>query len=469
MIENAIKIVKRLREHGHQAMFAGGCVRDMVMGNKPNDFDIATSAKPDEIEKLFEKTIAVGKAFGVIVVIVDDVQYEVATFRSDGIYLDGRHPESVTFSSIEEDAKRRDFTINGMFYDPVEEKVIDFVNGKRDIVNSIIRFIGDPEQRICDDKLRMLRAVRFSSRFNFVIEENSYNMIKKHANEITQVSIERIGEELLKILHSRNFENSFKLLIDTGLLEQFLPEVKAMFGVEQPIDYHPEGCVGTHTLKALNNLSENASDELLMGVLLHDVGKPRCFKIAERIRFDGHDNVGAGMTEDILKRMKFSNDFVEHVKALVANHMKFMFVKKMRTSRLKRMIRLPKFEEHLALHRADCMSSHEDLENYNFVIQKMKEIPPEQIRPERIVTGHDLIAMGFVPGPLFKQILLEVEDKQLENEITTKDQALEFIKATFCVTQKDIEVSMQCSHVFNDKNDLCKSCGKTLIEAQSSL
>jgi len=431
MIDQALQIVKKLKDSGFEAVFAGGFVRDKVFGKESHDIDIATSALPNQVESLFEKTIPVGKSFGVIIVVIDNSEFEVATFRNDGLCSDGRHPDQVTFSSMEEDAKRRDFTINGMFYDPIEDKILDFVGGQEDLKRGIIRFIGDPDQRIQEDKLRLLRAVRFSARFGFDIEDKSFEAICNHASEISSISVERIGEELLKILRLGKPSRSFELLFKTKLIDTILPEVKALEGVEQPPDFHPEGCVLTHSIIALLNLPKDASDELLMGTLLHDIGKPARFRIAERIRFDGHDAKGAEIAEDILKRMKFSNDFIERVVSLVANHMKFMFVKQMRTAKLKRFIREPFFNEHLALHKADCLSSHGGTENYDFLIQKMNEIPPEQIRPVRLITGKDLIDMLFEPGPIFRQILTEVEDLQLEGNIETREQALAFVEKKY--------------------------------------
>jgi putative nucleotidyltransferase with HDIG domain len=431
MKKQALQIIEKLNSAGFQAAYAGGSVRDKLLCVESHDIDIATNALPEDIESLFEKTIPVGKAFGVIVVVIDGIEFEVATFRNDGVYLDGRHPENVSFSSMEEDAKRRDFTINGMFYDPIKDEIFDFVGGQEDLKNKVLRFIGDPEKRIQEDKLRMLRCIRFSIRLGFEIESKSFDVICNHASEISQVSVERISEELLKILHIGNHAKAFELLFKTKLIDYILPEVKAMEGIEQPPEYHSEGDVLVHTVIALENLPKDASDELLMGTLLHDVGKPKTQTFEDRIRFSGHDAVGAKITEIILKRMKFSNDFVERVVSLVENHMKFMFVKDMRTSTLKRFIRKDFFDEHLALHKADCMSSHGGLDNYEFVIQKREEIPPEQIRPERLMTGHDLINMGFAQGPLFRTIMTDVEDKQLEGSITSREEALKYVTETY--------------------------------------
>lgn len=431
IMKSAIKIVKTLQDKGFQAVFAGGCVRDLIMGLQSSDIDIATNATPEVVESLFEKTVSVGKAFGVIVVILDGEEFEIATFREDGLYSDNRRPDSVTFGTMEADAIRRDLTVNGMFYDPIKEEFYDFVNGRQDIEDKVIRFIGDPEKRIEEDKLRILRAVRFALKFGFSFESKTYEAIKAHAPEIQKVSIERISEEFLKLLRLRKFRATFDLLFQTNLIDYVMPEIRTMEGVEQPVDFHPEGDVLTHTILALEALPADASDELMMGVLLHDVGKPVSFRIAERIRFDGHDEAGAKIAEVILRRMKFSNEFIDRVVALVSKHMKFMCVKQMRLSTFKKFISLPYFEDHMAVHRVDCLSSHGSLENLEFVIKKRSEIPVEKVRPARLVTGVDLLAMGFIQGPRFKTILEDVEDRQLEDMIKDREAALEYVKATF--------------------------------------
>jgi poly(A) polymerase len=434
MKEQALEIIKFLRKQGYQSLFAGGCVRDMIMGLTPADYDIATDATPEIVEALFEKTLSVGRAFGVIVVIIDGIQTEVATFRQDSKEsADGRHPDSVTFSSMEEDAKRRDFTLNGIFYDPISKQIFDVVRGYEDIHNKIIRFIGDPDDRIVEDKLRMLRAVRFAVRLDFTIDPATLEAVKRHSAEILQVSSERIADELLKILRTGNYARAMDLLFETELIKHILPDVHAMKGCEQPVDYHPEGDVFMHTIKALDNLPADASDELRMGTLLHDVGKPVVQTFEDRIRFNRHELKGKDIAREILKRLKFSNEFSDRVLSLVENHMKFMFVKDMRTSRLKRFISMPYFEEHMALHRADCLSSHKDLSGYDFVREKMNTYEPEEIRPVRIITGKDLLGMGFLAGPLFKQILTDVEDRQLEGLISDREQALKYVAETYQV------------------------------------
>jgi poly(A) polymerase len=431
MKEQALKIVQKLREHGYEALYAGGYVRDMLLHMESNDIDIATNAKPEIVESLFDKTLSIGKVFGVIVVVMGGQEIEVATFRNDSAESDGRRPDSVEFSSMEEDAHRRDITINGMFYDPIEDKIYDAVGGIEDLHAGIIRMIGNPDDRIKEDKLRMMRVVRFLSKFDFKVDPKTLQAVKRHSSEIIQVSAERVAEELLKILRIGNYRKAINLLFETGLLDHILPEIKAMEGCKQPADYHPEGDVISHTIKALEDLPMEASDELRMGTLLHDVGKPPTQTFEDRIRFDGHDIRGKFMTEEILKRLRFSNEFIERVVALVENHMKFMHVKNMRTSRLKRFLSLPHFEEHMLLHKADCMSSHRNLENLDFVREKLNTFEPEEIRPPKILTGKDLIDMGFKPGRIFSIIMNDVEDRQLEGVILDPEKAKDYVRATY--------------------------------------
>lgn len=436
---NAIKIVSVLKENGFIAVFCGGCVRDYIMGNDPHDIDIATNATPDEIESIFasHKTIAVGKAFGVIVVVIDGDEFEVATFRKDSSeYSDGRHPDSVSFSTMEEDAKRRDLTINGIFFDPLTEQFFDFVQGIKDIQNGIIRLIGDPQKRIEEDKLRLMRVVRFTARFGFEIENETYQAVFFHASEISSVSVERVADEMTKILEVRDKRRAMQLLFELTLLHTILPEIAVMAGCEQPPQFHPEGDVFEHTIQALEYLPQDASETLLWAALLHDVGKPPTQTFEDRIRFSGHDKKGMYLTQEILHRLKFSNDFIDQVASLVENHMKFTAVEVMRKSTLKRFLGLPHFDEHLELHRADCLSSHGDLEHYNFVVEKMKtfESSPDEVivsRLPRIITGNDLIALGYSRGPIFRTILTDIEDQQLEGDITNKIQALEYLKVKY--------------------------------------
>ncbi len=426
----AEEIVKTLSDAGFKTCWAGGCVRDMVMGLEPQDYDIATEARPDQVMKLFKKTIPVGARFGVVKVLYDEFEFEVATFRSDGKYIDGRHPEEVHFSSEKEDAFRRDFTINGMFYDPVQGKIIDYVNGQVDIKNNIIRTINNPKDRFSEDRLRLIRAVRFAARFQYEIETNTYNAIKELAGTILQISAERIRDELLKMITGLYPAESIMLLDEVGLLEVILPEVVAMKGVKQPEEFHPEGDVWEHTMIMLRKMS-NPSPSLAMGVLFHDVGKPSTFTIEDRIRFNNHCEVGARMTEEIGERLRLSNKQVENISELVLHHLRFKDVQKMRESKLKRFLRLPNFADHLELHRLDCLASHGNLINWEFCKQKLSELKPEEIKPKPLINGHDLIAIGYKAGPAFREILTAVEDALLEGQIKTHDNAVKFVQDKF--------------------------------------
>jgi poly(A) polymerase len=431
--ELAEKICHVLRDAGHQAYLAGGCVRDLLMQREPADYDVATDAAPERVQQLFPQSIAVGARFGVIIVTDNSTQVEVATFRSDVGYSDGRHPDRVVYaSSPGEDVQRRDFTINGMLLDPASGEVFDFVDGRKDLEAKIIRAIGEPERRFAEDKLRMARAVRFAARFAFSIEADTLAAIRKHAREVQQVSAERLRDELTKLLTEGQARRGFELLDETGLLEIVLPEMARMKGVEQPPQFHPEGDVWIHTRLMLERLAAGCSPTLAWGVLLHDVGKPPTFTPpsgpGERIRFDRHVEVGTKMAEEICRRLRFSNDDTEQIMALVANHLRFKDVPRMKPSTLKRFVRLPKFEEHQELHRLDCLASHGMLDNYEFVQRFLRETPPEEVRPPRMVTGDDLKALGYAPGPRFKEILNAVEDAQLEGQLTTREDALDFVK-----------------------------------------
>ncbi len=437
MRDRAVEIVKALRSAGFRAYWAGGCVRDLMMEREPRDYDVATNARPEEIMKLFSKTVPVGLNFGVIKVLIESDEFEVATFRSDGQYLDGRHPVEVHYSGEKEDALRRDFTLNGMFYDPLQEKVIDYVGGQRDIKAGIIRAIGSPLERFNEDKLRLMRAVRFTTHFNYVMEPQTEAAIKDLAPQITQVSAERIRDELEKMLTGPSPAGSIRLLHKTGILNVILPEVAIMDGVQQPEEFHPEGDVLIHTLLMLDLMTRPVADspplafELAMGVLLHDVGKPPTFEIRDRIRFDNHCEVGARMARAIGQRLRMSNKQIELVVAMVKDHLKFKDVKRMRESTLKRFLRQPHFQEHLELHRLDCLGSHGDLANWEFCHQKLRELPAEKMKPQRLLTGKDLIQMGYSPGPVFKQILTKLEDAQLEGRIQTREDALSLVKKQF--------------------------------------
>jgi poly(A) polymerase len=432
--ELAEHICATLRRHGYQAYLVGGCVRDLELGREPADYDVCTDARPDRVQELFPRSLAVGAKFGVILVVDEGPQVEVATFRSDIGYSDGRHPDRVVYSDTpEEDVRRRDFTINGLLMDPATKEVLDFVGGRADLRAGILRAIGDPFLRFKEDKLRMLRAVRFAARFGFQIDPETMRAAKSLAPRILEVSLERIRDELTKLLTEGAARRGFELLDDTGLLAVVLPDVARMKGVDQPPQFHPEGDVWIHTRMMLEMLPPNCSPTLAWGVLLHDVGKPPTFSPAAgpgtRIRFDGHVEVGARMAEHICRNLRFSNEDIEQIEALVANHLRFKDVPQMRTATLKRFVRLPHFEEHMELHRLDCLASHGSLEMYNFVRRFLAETPPEAVRPPKLVTGDDLKDMGFVPGPRFKEILLAVEEAQLEGRLSDRESALQFARS----------------------------------------
>jgi poly(A) polymerase len=434
--ELANSICETLRRNGYQAFLVGGCVRDLLLGREPADYDVTTDATPDQVIGLFPENVAVGAQFGVVLIPQEELKVEVATFRSDIGYSDGRHPDRVSFSkTAEEDVQRRDFTINGLLMRHDTGEVLDYVGGQADLRAKVIRAIGDPDRRFTEDKLRMLRAVRFAARFGFEIESDTLRAIRRHVEEIRQVSPERLRDELTKMLTEGAARRAFELLDETGLLQQVLPEIAAMKGVEQPPQFHPEGDVWIHTRLMLEALLAGVSPTLAWGVLLHDVGKPPTFKSAsetgDRIRFDGHVDVGVRMAEEICRRLRFSNEDTEQILALVDNHMRFKDVESMRASTLKRFVRLPHFDEHLALHRVDCLSSHGNLDSYELVRRFIAETPPEQVRPERLITGDDLQAMGFRPGPVFSQILGSLEDAQLEGEVKTREEAAQFVLKQF--------------------------------------
>ena len=441
----ATTIVETLRHHGFQAYLAGGCVRDLLLKREPEDYDVATNASPRQVMGIFPETYAVGAQFGVVLVPVPEEDLaeespsahaiEVATFRSDIGYSDGRHPDQVRFSQDpREDVARRDFTINGMMLDPVSGEVLDYVGGRNDLSAGIIRAIGEPERRIAEDKLRMLRAVRFAARFEYQIDPGTFAAMQALANRIGVVSRERVRDELTMMLTEGHGSRAFRLLDESGLLREVLPEIWAMKGVEQPPEFHPEGDVFVHTLLLLDHLPQPCPPTLAWGALLHDVGKPPTFRVApDRIRFDGHVDVGVKMAEEICRRLHFSNSDTEQILALVDNHMRFGDAKKMKESTLKKFLRLPAFDEHLALHRADCLASHGNLATYDFIRDKRAEIPVESMRPSPLVTGDDLIAAGHTPGPRFREILNAVEDAQLEGRLPSRDAALEFVRREFPV------------------------------------
>ncbi|HEV2578530.1 MAG TPA: CCA tRNA nucleotidyltransferase [Acidobacteriaceae bacterium] len=450
----ALAIAQRLRELGYAAYFAGGCVRDLLLDRTPQDFDVATSATPEVVQATFPRTESVGAHFGVILVI-DELDgkrtaTEVATFRSDGAYSDGRRPDAVRFSTDPaEDVQRRDFTINGLLLDSVAfergdslaDCIFDVVGGQEDLRAGIIRAIREPSLRFAEDKLRMLRAVRFAARLHFTIEPRTFSAIQQQADSIHQVSCERIRDELTKILTEGAARRGFELLDETGLLEHVLPEVTRLKGVEQPPQYHPEGDVWVHTLMLLEHLPAGASCTLAWGMLLHDIGKPATFtppdpaRPGDRIRFNGHVDVGVAIARKILTRMRFSNEECAQILALIKHHMQFGDVQKMKQSTLKRFLRLPRFDEHLALHYADVMSSHGLLGMYDYAKENYEQLGEDEIRPRLLLTGEDLIAAGYSPGPKFREMLTTAEDAQLERSVRTREEALQLIRERYGVPQ----------------------------------
>jgi poly(A) polymerase len=469
--QHATEIVRTLRERGFQAYFNGGCVRDLLLGREPADYDVATDATPQQVMRIFPWALEVGAQFGVVLVpekptTTEDTEehggnasaVEVATFRSDIGYSDGRHPDEVRFTKDpREDVQRRDFTINGMLLDPLAAEstvtdplitdslvggsrvpdlttdgILDFVGGRADLKAGTIRAIGEPSRRFAEDKLRMLRAVRFAARFEFTIEPATFAAIQQLAPQIHQVSQERVREELTKMLTEGHARRAFLLLDESGLLREVLPEIAAMKGVEQPPQFHPEGDVFVHTLLLLDKLPAGCSKTLAWGALLHDVGKPPTFRVApDRIRFDGHVDVGVKMAAEICRRLRFSNDETEQILALVDNHMRFAQVRQMNESTLKKFLRLPEFDEHLELHRMDALSSNGFLEAYDYARERLASMPPEMMRPRPLVSGDDLIAAGYAPGPRFKEILGAIEDAQLEGRVATQEAAMEMVRVEF--------------------------------------
>jgi poly(A) polymerase len=433
MEKTAREIAAKLRERGHIAYFAGGCVRDIVRRETPKDFDIATDATPQIVQQTFARTYAVGAHFGVIVVVESGFQFEVATFRSDDAYIDGRRPSSVRFSSPEEDAKRRDFTINGMFYDPLTNKVIDFVGGRADLDAKLIRAIGEPAQRFQEDRLRMLRAVRFATVLDYKIDNQTWQAITANSKAINEISAERIREELVRIFLSPSRVRGWDLLDESGLMRAILPELEAMKGCAQPEQFHPEGDVFEHTRLMLKLLPERVSMPLVLSALFHDIAKPVTATVDQtgRIRFNEHDRIGAAMTEQIMERLRFSRAEIDTTVEMVRQHMVFKDVPKMRVAKLKRFMARPTFEDELELHRVDCASSHRMLDNYEFLLRKREEFANEPIIPPPLVRGEDLIALGLKPGPNFGKILEAVETRQLEGALKDRQEALEWVRREY--------------------------------------
>ena len=424
-VEAARSVAARLATHGHRALLAGGAVRDLLLGVDPHDADVATSARPEEIAELFQGAKLVGAVFGVVLVPAEEFWVEVATFRREGPYLDGRRPSSVEFTGEEEDARRRDFTVNGLFLDPATDEILDFVGGRADLEARILRAIGDPSDRFREDHLRLLRAVRLAAQLHFTIEPTTLDAIRSMAPLAANVAAERTRDELIRILTGADPVRGLGLMRDTGLIDALLPEIAAMRGVEQSPEHHPEGDVLVHTILLFRYL-DLPSPELAFGALLHDVGKPVTIERGtDRIRFPMHEKIGAEMAGEICRRLRFSNDSIERITELVANHMRFQHAQEMRLSTLKRFLALPGFEEHLALHRADCLASHGNLDHYEFVRAKIEELGQEEIRPPRLITGDDLLRIGYREGPEIGQELRRLEEMQLEGSIRTRDEAVD--------------------------------------------
>ena len=424
------RVIEKLRQAGHRAYFVGGCVRDQLLGRTVKDWDIATSAHPAEVAAIFPGARTVGSRFGVCVVRDDNVSVEVATFRSDGGYSDGRRPDTVTFASdAREDVNRRDFTINGILYDPASGEYLDYVGGRADLASKLVRAIGDPFQRFAEDRLRMLRAVRFAAALEFDIERGTMAAIATLSQEISTVAPERIREELGRILTEGGARRGFELLSATGLLDSLLPEIAALRGVEQPPEFHPEGDVWCHTMLMLEGL-RSPSEPLAWGVLLHDIGKPDTFRMADRIRFHGHVDRGLELAQGICSRLRFSKADTAQVLALVGNHMKFMDLRRMRPGKVRRFVQQEHFDDHLELHRLDCIASHGKLDNYKLARDRLVELSVEE-PVEPLLTGHDLKTEGYRPGPIFGEILALVEELHLDGELADRNSALELVRERF--------------------------------------
>lgn len=428
----ALELARRLSATGHVALFAGGCVRDRLLEREPKDYDIATSATPAEVLELFPGSNEVGAHFGVVIAKYHGVHVEIATFRTDGSYKDGRRPETVTFSTPEEDARRRDFTVNGLFEQPATGEVIDHVGGVADLRAGILRAIGDPVARFTEDGLRLLRAIRFATTLGFEIEQETKAAVKSCASLLARISTERIRDEFSKILTAPRRRTGVELLVETGLMEHVVPEFLKTIGCEQPPEWHPEGDVYTHTCIMLEMLAPDAPLDLCLAVLMHDIAKPPCQTRDDdtgRIRFNGHDAMGAAMADEILHRLKYPNDVITAVVPMVARHMQFMNVQQMRTAKLKRFMAEPTFTEEMELHRVDCGSSNGFTDNYEFLLAKAVEFAAEPLIPPPLVTGRDLIQLGLTPGPRFKEILETIQTEQLEGLILDREPALDYLKA----------------------------------------
>ncbi len=432
----AQSIAKVLIDAGYTTYFAGGCVRDRLRDQQPKDYDIATSATPEQVKTLFPKADSIGAHFGVMLVKRNGHHFEIATFRNDGSYEDHRRPSSVTYSTPKEDAMRRDFTVNGLFEHPISSEIIDYIEGQSDLTNRSLRAIGDPNERFAEDALRLMRAIRFACVLDFKIEPKTCAAIRSNATKLQHISIERTRDEFNKILLSPHRARGLQLLVDTDLIKVFLPEVLDLIGCEQPPQWHPEGDVYEHTKIMLGMLKQDASLPLVLSVLFHDIGKPATYTYCEkedRIRFNGHDAVGAEMARSILTRMRYPNQTIEAVEAMVANHMNFMHVRQMRTAKVKRFLARPHIEDEMELHRVDCASSNGITENYDFLQEKAAKFQHEPIIPPPLIKGADLIQLGYAPGPEFKQILTAVQTEQLEGRLVDSQQALHWVKQNFTI------------------------------------
>ena len=426
----ALYVVQKLVAAGHQALLAGGCVRDALLGREPKDYDVATDATPDRVVKLFPGAHTVGAHFGVVIVKRGEHHIEVATFRKDGCYSDGRHPDSVEFSTAEQDAQRRDFTVNGLFEDPLTGVIIDYVGGRADLQDRVLRAIGDPEARFMEDHLRLMRAVRFATVLGFQIEPRTWGAVCKLSPHIASVSVERLRDEFNKIMLHPARVRGFDLLVESGLMKALLPEILVLQGCEQPPQFHPEGDVFIHTRLMLSLLPEQVSLPLVLAVLFHDIAKPATQTVDEtgRIRFNGHDQLGAVMTADILKRLKYPNHVIEPAVEAVLNHMVFKDVSKMRVSKLKRFMARPGFEDEMELHRVDCLGCHGFLDNYELLRAKQIEFANEPLIPTPLINGRDLMELGWQPGPAMGSALLEVQNLQLEGKVRTREEALAWVE-----------------------------------------
>ena len=428
----AIEIVRRLKAAGHEAYFVGGCVRDQLLGQEPRDYDIATAALPEQIESLFPHTLPVGRKFGVVLVIERGKQFQVATFRAEAEYRDGRHPGLVTFCDARADARRRDFTVNGLFFDPLENRLHDWVGGERDLRSRIIRTIGNPDERFAEDHLRLLRAARFAAQMNFGIEPGTFAALQTNARKILGVSAERIREELLKLFRPPHAARGLRLLRESGLLAQLLPEIEATIECEQSPEFHPEGSVYNHLVRILEQLPADASASLIWAALLHDVGKPpMASRDAQtgRIHFYGHEKAGAEMARRILERLRFPRKQINEIVDCVRQHMQFKDVLRMRKSTLRRMLLRPTFPLELELHRLDCLGSHGRLDHYTFLVEQAAQLEQQPaIRPP-LLTGKDLLTLGMKPGPAMGRLLVEIREKQLQDELKTAAQARAWVRS----------------------------------------